>query len=62
MGMCEKYLRDLIQAFTDIRALKVVTIYFNENNSYGQKTVVTVEPETIHNKFGLQNWLLGSLH
>ena len=47
MGKCQKYLGDLVQTFTDIRALKVmntcqiITIYFNENKIYGPKTVVT---------------------
>jgi hypothetical protein len=43
---------DLIETFTDIRALKVIsmcqiiTIYLNKNKNYGHKTVVTVEPRT----------------
>ena len=54
MGKCQKYLKtsDLIKTFTDIGALKVmnmcqtIAIYLSENKIYGQKTVVTVEPET----------------
>ena len=56
MGKCKKYLGDLIQTITDIRALKVITmcqiitIYLNENNNYGQNTVVIVEPGTGSNR------------
>ena len=41
---------DIIQSFTDINALKVmsmcqfITIYSNETKIMAQKTVVTVEP------------------
>ena len=50
MGKCQTYLVDLIQTFTDIRALKVmnmchiITIYLNENKNNGPKNIVTVEP------------------
>ena len=50
MCKCYKYLSNLIQTFTDIRASKVMnlcqntTIYLNKNRNY--VTVVTVEPGT----------------
>ena len=50
MGMCEKYLCDLTQTFTDISALtimnmcNIITIHLNHNETYANKIVVTVEP------------------
>jgi hypothetical protein len=50
-------LGDLIKTFTGIRALKVmnvcqiITIYLNDNKTFGQKTVVTMEPETGSNMY-----------
>jgi hypothetical protein len=44
MGKCQKYLHDLSQTLTDIRALKnmnmcqILSIYLIANKSYGQKT------------------------
>ena len=52
MGKCQKYLGDIIQPFTGIRALKVmnscqiITTYLNENKNYGKKIVVTVKRGT----------------
>ena len=51
-GVTSPTLHDLIETFTDIRALKfmnmckIIPVYLNENKNYGQKTGVTVEPET----------------
>jgi hypothetical protein len=53
MGGMVKYLHDLNQNRTGIRALNVMnmcqilTIYLNENKNYGRKTVVTGEPGTV---------------
>ena len=52
MGKCQKYLCNLIQTVTHIRALtvnnicQIITVYFNEKQNYAQKTVVTVEAGT----------------